>query len=472
MINKAKIMTLLKKGEGLQIEFKECRQGLSRDIFPTVCSFLNRLGGEILLGVDDNGRLAGVENCLIEQIQKDFISSLNNPQKIAPSFYLSIEEIEIKGKKILYIYVPQSSQVHRCNNRIYDRNKDSDLDITDNTDLVMAMYLKKKISYSENKVYPFLGMDDFRKDLFVRVRKMAANRIANHPWGVMDERELLKSSQLFLKDYQSGKEGFSLAAALLFGKDEVILSILPHFRTDAILRKENLDRYDDRDDIRTNLIESYDRIMAFTAKHLPDKFYLENEQNINIRDRIFREIASNILIHREYLNPFPAKLVIEKTRVYTENSNKPHGHGLIDPNNFSPFPKNPVIARFFKEIGWAEELGSGVRNLFKYGKIYSGVAPQLIEEDIFKIVIPFTDHDTDHDTDQIKALISVVDGEMSRDELQSRLKLKHRKNFRDLYLNPAIKSGLVELTIPTKPRSKNQKYRLTQKGQRLRKMDR
>jgi len=61
---------------------------------------------------------------------------------------------------------------------------------------------------------------------------------------------------------------------------------------------------------------------------------------------------------------------------------------------------------------------------------------------------------------------------MSRDELQSRLKLKHRKNFRDLYLNPAIKSGLVELTIPTKPRSKNQKYRLTQKGQRLRKMDR
>ena len=79
---------------------------------------------------------------------------------------------------------------------------------------------------------------------------------------------------------------------------------------------------------------------------------------------------------------------IEKNRIYAENSNKPHGHGLIDPANFSPFPKNPVIAKFFKEIGCADELGSGVRNLFKYCKIYSNKDPQLIEEDVFKTIVP------------------------------------------------------------------------------------
>ena len=79
---------------------------------------------------------------------------------------------------------------------------------------------------------------------------------------------------------------------------------------------------------------------------------------ISLRDNIFREIVVNLLIHREFLNAFPAKLVIEKDRIYTENSNKPHGYGLIDPANFSPFPKNPVIAGFFKQIAWAEELGS------------------------------------------------------------------------------------------------------------------
>jgi hypothetical protein len=52
--------------------------------------------------------------------------------------------------------------------------------------------------------------------------------------------------------------------------------------------------------------------------------------------------------------------------VFTENGNRPHHNGIIDPSNFSPFPKNPVIAKFFKEIGRVDELGSGVRNAFKY----------------------------------------------------------------------------------------------------------
>ncbi|MGB4268225.1 MAG: HTH domain-containing protein [Spirochaetota bacterium] len=56
--------------------------------------------------------------------------------------------------------------------------------------------------------------------------------------------------------------------------------------------------------------------------------------------------------------------------------------------DFTPFPKNPTIARIFKEIGLADELGSGVRNLVKYVKIYSDDEPVFIEEDIFKIIIP------------------------------------------------------------------------------------
>jgi ATP-dependent DNA helicase RecG len=387
----SRLNLIMKQGEGIHVEFKACSNKLSKEVFETVCAFLNRSGGELLLGVSNEGKVIGVDKNNIEQIKKDFVTTINNPQKITPAFYLSFEEIMIGDKIVLYVYVPQSSQVHRCNGRIFDRNEDGDFDITDNTNLVTAMYLRKQTTYSENRVYPFVRLNDFRKDLLIRVRKMAANRKPDHPWESMDDMELLKSSQLYLKDYQSGKEGFTLASVVLLGKDEVILSVIPHFRTDAILRIENLDRYDDRDDIRTNLLESYDRIMAFAAKHLPDKFYLEKDQNINIRDRIIREIAGNILMHREYLNPFPAKFIIEKNMIYAENSNKPHGHGLIDPSNFSPFPKNPVIAKFFKEIGRADELGSGVRNLFKYCKIYSNKVPQMIEEDVFKTIVPLSE---------------------------------------------------------------------------------
>lgn len=53
---------------------------------------------------------------------------------------------------------------------------------------------------------------------------------------------------------------------------------------------------------------------------------------------------------------------------------------------------------------------------------------------------------------------------LSRDELQAKLGLQHRESFRKLYLVPALASGLIERTIPDRPRSRLQKYRLTDKG--------
>ena len=79
-------------------------------------------------------------------------------------------------------------------------------------------------------------------------------------------------------------------------------------------------------------------------------------------------------------------MIIESNQVLFENANRSHGHGLINPDSFTPFPKNPIIARVFKEMGYADELGSGVRNLFKYTGIFSkGGKPQLIEEDVVKL---------------------------------------------------------------------------------------
>ena len=68
--------------------------------------------------------------------------------------------------------------------------------------------------------------------------------------------------------------------------------------------------------------------------------------------------------------------VFNKVRVRVQNRNK--NHPWLE--NLSPLPKNPMIAKVFREIGFAEELGSGTRNLFKYVPIYSGVSarPHLI----------------------------------------------------------------------------------------------
>lgn len=386
-ITEQNLLKLIQGGEGLTLEFKECKAEVNRSVYGTVCAFLNRHGGTILLGVQDSGHIQGIIPDAIEKIKKDFIANINNPQKLYPPAYLSIDEVIINNKMLLHIYVPESSQVHRCNGRIYDRNGDSDLDITDYTIQVAHLYHRKQATYSENKVYPYIGVNDLRKDLIDRCRKLATIGTAGHPWSQMSDMEFIQSAQLYQIDPDTKKSGVTMAGVLLLGTDQLILSTVPHHRTDLILRKVNLDRYDDRDLVRTNLIDSYDHIIAFIQKHLPDPFFLEGIERISLRDTIFREVASNLLIHREYTNAFPAKLIIEYGQVRTENANIPHGFGVLNPETLTPFPKNPVIGAFFREIHRADELGSGSRKLIRYGKIYGGADPEMIEGDVFRTTI-------------------------------------------------------------------------------------
>ena len=66
-------------------------------------------------------------------------------------------------------------------------------------------------------------------------------------------------------------------------------------------------------------------------------------------------------------------------------------YGQLFPDSFEPFPKNPHLAQIFTQIGRSEELGTGLRNVYKYSKEYSGSDDiQFLEEDIFVTRIPLT----------------------------------------------------------------------------------
>ena len=99
----------------------------------------------------------------------------------------------------------------------------------------------------------------------------------------------------------------------------------------------------------------------------------------------------NTLIHREFTSAHYAKFVIEKDRMFTENANRAVTGNVITPDNFEPNPKNPVIAAFFRNIGLADELGSGVRRLHHYVPRYSGKSPEMIDSDIFRVIVPLDD---------------------------------------------------------------------------------
>jgi Fic family protein len=77
-----------------------------------------------------------------------------------------------------------------------------------------------------------------------------------------------------------------------------------------------------------------------------------------------------------------------------------------------------------------------------------------------------SDRETHQVTHQVEILLSALVDEMSRGELMRKLELKDRVNFKRIYLDPALADGLIEMTIPDKPNSRLQKYRLTEKGRK------
>lgn len=157
-MNMVDIRKILNDGESITVEFKESKTDLNKDVFESVCGMLNRLGGHLLFGVNDNGVVVGVEPSCVDKIKKNFITLINNPDKISPTFYTNIEQFEIDGKIVLYALIPTTPDVHRLSGKIFDRNEDGDFEITKNTNLVAQMYTRKTNAYSELKIFPYAGI--------------------------------------------------------------------------------------------------------------------------------------------------------------------------------------------------------------------------------------------------------------------------------------------------------------------------
>ena len=326
------VQSILTIGETVAVEFKRCGNGIENDTYETVCSFLNRFGGDLFMGILDDGTVVGIPEKAAPDMVKNFIKVISNPTLFSPTIYLVPEIIKYdESHTIIHVHIPPSAEVHSFKKVIYDRVDDADVKIT-STSAIAQMYIRKQNIFTEKKIYPYAKMEDLRLDLLPKIRIMAQNHAGGqHPWTTMDDQELLKSAGLYGRDIVTGEEGFNLAAIMLLGKDDVILNVAPTYVTDALVRKVNIDRYDDREIIKTNLIESYSQLLDFGRKNLPDKFFLE------------------------------------------------------------PNPKNPLIASFFRNIGYADQLGSGVRKLFKYSKYYSGKDPLFVEDDVFRIIVPLDD---------------------------------------------------------------------------------
>ena len=104
------------------------------------------------------------------------------------------------------------------------------------------------------------------------------------------------------------------------------------------------------------------------------------------------------------------------------------------------------------------EWKQGWHNDYLIKEIQGGIQVSIYKKkDISKLV-------STEVTTEVKKLISVIVGEHSSKGLKELLQLKNDEHFGKKYIKPALKLNVIEMTIPDKPRSSKQKYRLTKKG--------
>jgi len=103
-------------------------------------------------------------------------------------------------------------------------------------------------------------------------------------------------------------------------------------------------------------------------------------------------------------------------------------------------PRNGCLDSGLPEPVWRSETGLGVVLTFFTGEVTGEVAGEVIR------------------------LLKIMKGAMPRVEMQQALGLKHEEHFRKAYLLPALQAEVLEMTIPDKPKSRLQRYRLTAKG--------
>ena len=165
--------------------------------------------------------------------------------------------------------------------------------------------------------------------------------------------------------------------------------------------------------------------------------------------------------------------------------------------------RNPHVADLLHRIDFIEKAGTGIRRIrdgakavdcpepaFKAGnfvtvtfrpnpevrqsagrelgpipKTADQVTDQVAAQAADQVTVQVTDQVADQESRQLIVLQAIF-GESSRQEIQQALGLKHTRHFRDAYLLPTLHAGLIEMTIPDKPRSSRQRYRLTSAGRR------
>ncbi len=251
----------------------------------------------------------------------------------------------------------------------------------------------------------------------------------------------------------------------------------------------------DRKDLDGGMVSDIEDALRFVERNTRLAYRIERLQRENIPEypmKGLREAITNAVMHRDWFNE-GANVFVE---IYTDRievvspGGLPKGMALADLGTRS-VRRNALVADLLHRIGFIEKAGTGI-NRIRDDARKGGYPEPSWESNGFTTAVFRPNPEVRSaaevgatgrrpasapqvagqvprkcpaSTPQVLAVLqAALGGSASREALQAAAGIKDREHFRKAYLSQLVTDGLLEFTIPDKPRSSKQRYRLTAEG--------
>jgi len=479
------LAALAKKGEGQTLEFKRSTAEI-QGAMQALCAFLNGSGGTVIIGVGPDGRLLGQD--VSDATQQRIAAALDRFEPPAP---VKMEIVDLGKRKqaiLLRAEAGNESVPFTFEGRAYERVGATTrrMPQTGYEQLLLERGHAKR--RWENLPARGLSLKGLERTEILRTRELAIQQNRISPDASRDIGDILDRLGLRV-DGMLTQAAQVLYGTRLFPDYPQCLLKMGRFRGTTVTG----DIVDNRQE-HMNVFTMVREGMAFLERTLPlgarfpeGKIFREDRFPVPVD--ALREILLNAVMHRDYsdYSGYVAILVFDDRIEIQSHGLLPHGLTLeqLSGPHLSRL-RNPLIAEAFHRTGAVEVWGRGTNRVIAACERH-GIAPPTFEERQGFIIVTFkatiagtmteakpqeptqspTQLPTQSD-DPVHRLLAVLQkGELSSSQLRDALGIKHRPTFRQNYLHRALEAGFIEYTIPDKPNSRLQKYRLTPAGERV-----
>ena len=430
----------------------------------SVSAFSNGFGGSLFYGVNNEGVVKGLDD--VQHVCEAISAAIRDHMDPLPD--MEMIPLEVEGLRILQLKVNEGHYTPYY--YVGDGQRIAFVRMGDESLPATAEQMIRLVLKGSNRTFDSLRTDKRKEDhSFV----MLANTFKERTGQDWDKKYLLSFGLVTDDGYLTN------AGALFADNCWLSQSRLYCTRWDGLEKSDALNDAEFKGNVLLLLREAMAFAKASTRKGW-EKLPNGRKNKPEYAERAVLEACVNHFIHRDYtvmggevhLDIYDDRIVV------TSPGGMYSGQQVQDVpiEEISSNRRNPVLADVMAQLDYMEKRGSGLKRICNETMALDGYRDEL--KPVFKsshsqfitviYSVEYKDAGKDTGKDYVLKLLSVVESKtLTVKDMMERLGLKGPDNFRNKYLNPAIKGGYIALLYPDKPRKKGQAYYLTELGKAL-----